>query len=791
MTSKAPFALCDQCPLVPAPMVQSKWPSQGPIRLAVIGEAPGATEVELNEPFVGPSGKVLQHALVKAGTNPLQVMKTNAVLCRPPNNREPSAVELRCCAPRLEHELSSLPPNTRIVPLGTTARAQLGISEEKISKVRGHWFSWRGHQVMPSWHPAYVLRSPGALNALISDLRKAVRGPNNEALVPPKVFIADSVPRLKELLLQLIDAAKSDWCAFDLETDQLCYYDKPTEPKDSILLLALCVDPSWGVVIGDELLYDSGDEPLHMLQGFFDRMRLIGHNAKFDALHLRTLGLRVTPAFDTMLAHYTLDENSKHGLKELALDYLGVPDYEQDLVQAYLKSRNDRYSKVPFPQLSQYAVWDVSTTLRLKDIFERQLIANNQYEWPFMNIIMPMSWTATEMEWRGIQIDTPYLEGAGVQLQEIMDDALDEMKTVSRRDDLNPNSPKALSAIMYGPDLGMVKPHGKGISDSATSKGAIEQLPKNLFTTALRTYRSAAKMKSSYVDNLLENADVSGRAHCTILIHGTEIGRLSMRGPALMTIPREKGNPYGSMIRGAFIARPGYKLVIGDYSQAELRVLAALSGEDFLIDVYAHDRDLHTEVAIAMFGVSYTKEQRVQCKMFNFAYAYGGTEYSFAQDTGLPLDIARDFVRRYDMNMPKAKAWKQSQVALIRKQGFVVTRFGRRRRFPLVVKENEEDARKSAVHMPVASTAADLTLLSCIAMENWGLCPVLTVHDSILLEVPEDQADSAAELLERTMRQTGEKWLPEVKWKADVEIVDRWAKPLPLKAAAGGELAIA
>jgi DNA polymerase I len=291
----------------------------------------------------------------------------------------------------------------------------------------------------------------------------------------------------------------------------------------------------------------------------------------------------------------------------------------------------------------------------------------------------------------------------------------------------------------------------------------------------LTEYRRVAKMQSSYVDNLVTFIDLNGRVHADFRITGTEVGRLSVSDPALQTIPRA-GDYYGSLIRSLFIARPGYKIVVVDYSQAELRVFACLSGEPFLIKVYMDGRDLHTEVAVAMFGSGYTKEQRVLCKMFNFSYVYGGNEHSFAQDSGLNIQIASQFVHDYDRLMPIGKQFKQDQLKLLRAQGYVESVFGRRRHFPLITPETLDEARKAAVHMPCAGTASDLTLLSALDAKDRGIPVCLTVHDSVLAECREDLANEQAEEIAHIMQSNGTKFMPQVPWKADIDIGDSWAK---------------
>jgi DNA polymerase-1 len=274
----------------------------------------------------------------------------------------------------------------------------------------------------------------------------------------------------------------------------------------------------------------------------------------------------------------------------------------------------------------------------------------------------------------------------------------------------------------------------------------------------------------------------SGCVHPDFLVYGTEVGRLSARDPAIQTIPRATssevaGVQWGKMVRDLFVARPEYVWVKVDYSQAELRVAAALSGDEFLLDVFQHGRDLHSEVARAMYGDNYTYEQRMDCKMFNFSYLYGGSEHSFAADAGLPLSVAKAFVRQYNNVMKGLAAWKLEQLQKMKEQGYVETVTGRRRRIPLITHMNLEDARKSSVHAPVAGAASDLTLQSFIEVHNWGLDGVralIAVHDEIDIEVHKDRVKDVVPKVIRMMEEIASSAFPQVPWKADAEVGPSW-----------------
>lgn len=776
---KAYLALCSQCPLLEEPFVPSWGSIDAPV--IIVGEAPGVQEALRSEPFVGDSGRLLNAAVSQAGHSRDDLYLTNVVLCRPPQNREPTQDEISCCLPRLKAELDAHHAD-RILLLGkTAANTILGLDRAGL---RGQWATFMGKDVLSTWHPAYVLRKPSEAQAFLADVTRSFKGPLITAARSAPTYTV--VTTLPELARELSQAPERIPCSYDLETNQINWYDRlEGERANSILLAVLAWTSEHAIIIGDELLYD---EPgtASLLEDFFARMLPCGHNAKFDNTFLRShLGCNIQTEFDTLLAHYVLNENEKHGLKLLASEELGIPDYEKELITQYLNSRNDEYSKIPFDKLAQYASWDAVATLELRRIYHERLEKEGLLDWPFHNVIMPLQEALTQMTMIGIQVDIPYLHQAGEQLTAEMARVQRELGELVDHPDINLNSPPQVSRVLFQ-ELRLPQKIDNRHKEGSTAEGAIGHLKgRHPFVDGLIYYRSISKLKSSYIDNMIEYADVEGRVHPDGLVWGTEIGRISMRNPAAQTIPRSGDqrakdySPYtdGAMIRGAVIAPPGKKLVICDYSQAELRVFAVLAHEQFLLEAYRNGRDLHSEVAIAMYGPDYTKEQRVMCKMFNFSYIYGGSEYSFAQDSGLAIDVARNFVKQYNILMPSGLAYKKAQYQLMLDQGYVSTLFNRRRRFPLITQENKEDARKSAVHAPVAGTASDLTSASAIQLLGEGFRVILLVHDSILVECDERIALETATYVAHVMKSTGERYLPEVPWKVDAEIQDRWAEP--------------
>lgn len=883
---KHPCADCEGCPLYfDGKYVPSKWTGSD---VVFIGEAPGADEVRAQEPFVGSSGQLLARAIRAVGKDPEAYSKTNVVSCQPPGNYlEGYSAAIAHCTPRLMAELEA-EGGDKLVALGKIAtEIVLGDLAERPAEAalppsarRGRWFVaddtslLAGRQILSEYHPAYVLRQPGEMSGFKKGIARVFLDAPTSLLIEPPVIELRSFEEIKERLDRVPDGT---WTAFDLETNQIQFYSTKTNPADEILLLAMSWNAKDGYVIPGDLLYDD-PRVAPYLSSFFDRIKTVAHNGKFDVVFLKTAGVRAHVDFDTMLAHYVLEETAAHGLKEIAQDEYGIPNYEAMIIRQYLRSSNDEYSKIPWEQLSLYAAWDVVVTRALKERFEKRLRARpafreyyqhvatrdevrdaSAYEWPFMNLLMPAQHFLSDVEFRGIGVDQKYLVRASAAMQKELDEQVAYMRDMCGDPGFNPNAHMQVARVLYD-QRGLPTPRklatalGRRIQktksknpERSTDKGvldAIIEVTNDAFAIEMKHYRRVAKIKSAYMDNMLEYVDLDGLVHADFRVMGTEVGRLAVRDPALQTVPRASDR-YGAAIKAAFIAQPysddellGYSrggviaqgpwqdfgvcvdwptdltrgspgaesvLIVADYNQAEMCAAAHYSNDPFLIGVYEEGRDLHDEATYAMFGTPEDiaeerglslndakviwKELRVQVKMFNFAYLYGGNENSFAQDRGIPLAQARAFVHRYEQNMQQLSQWKRDQYKFALKYGYVVTVHGRRRTFPelqgltaetMYRTENRQlldDVRKASVHAVVAGTASDLCLLSANKLSVLGLEIVLLVHDSILIRCPRFLVPHLEQIVPGVMVGTASEWLPRVKWRVDFKTMKRWATP--------------
>jgi DNA polymerase-1 len=497
---------------------------------------------------------------------------------------------------------------------------------------------------------------------------------------------------------------------------------------------------------------------------------LVWHNGKYDAGFLKNHGVPARVDEDTMLMHYLLSEgvSELHGLKELSGDLLGAdPKYDAP-VKKFAPKMTDSYAKVPREILYKYAAQDVIHTFQIHDLLAAKM-EDPRYKdltWPYRNILLPAARMLQLVEQRGVWVHKPTLEALARDLQLEFDTARGSLiaealtvwnpetyarwkRTSKPPKDFNPGSPAQLLFVFGQFGIFPVDPRtGK----PTTADPALKDLPQTPFVEALRAYRRASKMLSTYVEGIYERIETDGRVHATYLLHGTSTGRLSSRGPNMQNIPRD------ARIRNVFQAPPGYKLVELDFSQVELRVLAYLSGDAALQRVYAEGRDLHDEVATSLFGPDFTREQRIRAKFVNFGIAYGRGADSLVAEFKMPKHEAQAMIRGWWETFPDARHYIMTQRAASRGGKPLVTPFGRRRRFDLVTNQNRNALENEAANFVIQSTASDLTLLAAIRMQEglreWNASIINLVHDSILIEVPEHLAQTAGSYARQVMETT-------------------------------------
>ena len=766
---KAPFALCHQCPLEPEPAAPGLGPLPSPI--VFVGEAPGAVEARMGKPFQGMAGQLMARVCSAVGQDFYAYRVTNSCLCRPKDNKTPGKKAINACRPRLNWEIREADPRL-IVPMGNAAIESI-LGGGKISEVRGipKWSDEYDCWVLPILHPAAVLYMPSEFQAFIRDVQKVFRvvdTPQGHVFGPPntKVMVPETVEEAIEALTYI---AQFDRIAWDIESHNF-------NPWEGFLLsICFTVEPGHAVYIGKALLYNT--EVVNYMKRIMEDeigIEWEAQNGKFDINWLNVqLGIEAQNHFDTMLAHYTLNHTRGiHALERIAYELLDAPDWSADF-KATLKSSKASYSTAPEEALIRYGGRDTDMTYQIATDLRPKV----KDSWLFNELLMPASRVLSEIERRGIMIDQDHIGDVADTMFQELSDIDNEMHNLVGRE-FNPQSWQQVSQIMYE-DRRLPKQHAKvrQKSKGGTSSEYLEWFAdKNAdqFCSLMIRRRKLGKLVSTYVDKIGDVA-TEGIIHATFNLIGTVSGRLASQDPNMQNIPRE------SVVRSIFRSRPGYLLIQADYSQAELRWMAYMSEDPTLIGIYADtDRDLHDEVSLQLYGENFTYEDRIRAKAVNFGIAYGRTPQSISAEYGMSVLEARGILNNWFKQFSGVKSWIDGQHTKALQGKPITTPMGRSWTHSMVTKGNKEEVRKSSVNWPIQGSASDCTTYAMIKMHEplkeigaWQLVPV---HDSVLVEVPEDRVDRAVEIMRNIMPETPPQVNMPFEYQIDVEVGQRWGE---------------
>jgi len=485
----------------------------------------------------------------------------------------------------------------------------------------------------------------------------------------------------------------------------------------------------------------------------------IGHDLKRDRHVLSAAGLPLEgAAFDVHLGSFLCDPARSHGLATLALDVLGVTLDPLEPAAARGRPRPG-LEAWPVEAASAAAIRAVASLFPLAEALRAQLESREQ--WPlYRDLEHPLIDVLYRMERCGIAVDRRVLaemaEQAGTEVAR-----LEAELAALAGEPVNLNSGPQLARLLFEK---FALPSGRrtktGFStDSEVLEGLAEHHP---FPRLLLEYRALSKLKSTYLDALpLEIDPADGRVHTTYEQTGAATGRLSSYQPNLQNIPMR--TPQGRAIRRAFVAPPGCVLIGADYSQIELRVMAHLSSDTGLIEAFRAGEDVHASTARRIFRIAegpLDPTLRSRAKIVNFGVIYGMGARSLAQQMGIELSDAQEFIRGYFEAYSGVRTFLDRTLAEARERGWVATLLGRRRYLPQLRSTNgmeRSNAERAAINTPIQGSAADLVKLAMIrlhgAIPRSGLSarPLLQVHDELLLECPEGQADAVADLVKREM----------------------------------------
>lgn len=512
-----------------------------------------------------------------------------------------------------------------------------------------------------------------------------------------------------------------------------------------------------------------------------ERPRKLGQNLKYDLQVLRNYGIEVRGvAFDAMIAHWLLHPDApSHSLETIAREELGVQvqTYKELLAQG----GEGGIQEVPVERATRYSAEDAEMVVRLRPSLTKKLVASELLRL-FEDLEIPLIEVLLAMERRGVLLDVEELRAQGKELEILLERTKEELFALAGCT-FNPNSTPQVREILYErlklPVLERTK------TGPSTDAQVLRDLARyHEFPAKLIAYRELEKLRNTYIEKLpLHIHPKTGRIHTSFNQTGTATGRLSSSEPNLQNIPAK--TEAGVDIRRAFVAPPGKVLLGADYSQIELRVLAHMAEDDALLEAFRRGEDLHRRTAAVLFGVpleSVDARMRTIAKRVNFGIIYGITPYGLSRDQGIPQEEAKALIDRFFQAYPKVAEFVERLVEETEAFGYAKTLLGRKR--PLPGLRNPErrgigQDRRNAINTPIQGTAADLVKLAMLRVHQaWkkGELPaemVLQVHDELVFEVKESQAEPAAALIQKLMEGVYELRVP---LKVEVKIGRNWSE---------------
>jgi DNA polymerase-1 len=485
----------------------------------------------------------------------------------------------------------------------------------------------------------------------------------------------------------------------------------------------------------------------------------IGQNLKYDFLVLKWYGIILKgKTFDTMLAHYVIEPEGRRSMDILSEQFLGyAPVSIENLIGKKGKNQGTMRD-VPLDQITEYAAEDADITYQLKECFE-PLLTKREVKRVFEEVENPLMQVLVDMEFEGVKVDEQFLNEYSKVLEadiKISEERVFEQAGVR----FNLASPKQLGDVLF--DILKIDPKAKKTKTGqyATGEDVLAKLAaKHKIVDDILNFRELSKLKSTYVDALPAIVNPkTGRIHTSYAQAVAVTGRLSSTNPNLQNIPIRSER--GREVRKAFIPRdPSRILVSADYSQIELRVVAAISGDPNMCDAFKQGKDIHTATAAKVYGIAeaeVTKEQRYKAKSVNFGIIYGQGAFGLAENLGISRTEAKEIIDNYKKEFPNIQLYMDQQINKAKEQGFVETLMGRKRWLRDINSSNftvRGFAERNAINSPIQGSAADMIKLAMIKIhgemkkQHWESKMILQVHDELVFDAVESELPALKELI--------------------------------------------
>lgn len=526
---------------------------------------------------------------------------------------------------------------------------------------------------------------------------------------------------------------------------------------------------------------------LEQFRLLFERedLQWVGQNIKYDMIILKWYGYELKgKVYDTMLAHYVIEPEGKHGMDTMSVKYLA---YEPVSIETLIGKKGKgqlSMRNVPLEEIKEYAAEDADVTLQLKKTFE-PLLAQQEVAQVLNEIENPLLKVLVDMETEGIRVDTTFLNEYSLELEKdirLAEESVYKQAGVT----FNLGSPKQLGEVLFDIMKLDASARKTRTGQYATGEDVLAKLRnKHQIVEDILVYRELTKLKSTYVDALPQLINErTGRVHTSYNQAVAVTGRLSSTNPNLQNIPIRTDR--GREIRKAFIARDeNHVLISADYSQIELRIIAAISGDVSMIQAFKDNKDIHTATAAKVYGVAeadVTPQMRRAAKAVNFGIIYGQSAFGLAESLGVSRTEAKQIIDNYFREYPDIKKYMDSSINFAKEHSYVQTLRGRKRWLRDIHSANftvRGYAERNAINMPIQGTAADMIKLAMIrvhdmlAKEKMRTRMILQVHDELIFDTPKEEVEQVRQLIRAGME--GAMPLPhDVPVQAEAGSGDNW-----------------